>query len=514
MILIDGVKYSCLECVRGHRSSLCRHHMRPLLQVRSKGRPLLPTGNRNHRIAVFAEEIALSPKPEGLDCKKLPVVILKASDKHIMDLSNGQIVGLYEENKKTDIPKPVIRPDSFVNSSSCCNQGVSRARKLCSCNQKRVSKSRILSTYINKKMKAQLNIEKKLEQDLGLCCSSKPVNTTIKSSCCSKSEPVRSLCCSKQEIAPALCCSSEVKKEPELVPKSELELNQPYEFVLQFSPDNNLNGIDPLNPQSGERSSQLPGTQDSGNGMLTSETGKELFEVINVPSCSIPGSCCCSSDCQCPNCEVHNNAAQTVPNLEFLNNDTQFGSNLILTLSYQKGSDVGQYQLEFSSELVQNNNQDIQSIQANGLSGLFVAQGDMSMSASSNEVPVYNSMGPSSGNTSESSLNSGNHTSSNGFSPAYPTQPMEYSPALQYSQKNNDFYPHFLQQLMNSTTPESTPQPDQDDSGHCTCADDACFCTNCETHGIIEGYKLDDIFVSKMPFDLPFKANETLSDGS
>lgn len=59
MILIDGVKYACMECVRGHRSSSCKHHQRPLLQVRSKGRPVeYANGNPNHRVAVFAEEIA------------------------------------------------------------------------------------------------------------------------------------------------------------------------------------------------------------------------------------------------------------------------------------------------------------------------------------------------------------------------------------------------------------------------------------------------------------------------
>lgn len=104
MILIDDIKYACMECVRGHRSSSCKHHERPLLQVRSKGRPgVYANGNPNHRVAIFAEEIAKSDKPSTNGtkrCKSEPIIVLKASSKQVIDCSSGVIIGPYDETKQ------------------------------------------------------------------------------------------------------------------------------------------------------------------------------------------------------------------------------------------------------------------------------------------------------------------------------------------------------------------------------------------------------------------------------
>ena len=93
-----------MECVRGHRSSSCKHHERPLLQVRSKGRPgVYANGNPNHRVAIFAEEIAKSDKPSTNGtkrCKSEPIIVLKASSKQVIDCSSGVIIGPYDETKQ------------------------------------------------------------------------------------------------------------------------------------------------------------------------------------------------------------------------------------------------------------------------------------------------------------------------------------------------------------------------------------------------------------------------------
>ncbi|GAA5986965.1 hypothetical protein JCM10908_000971 [Rhodotorula pacifica] len=39
MVLVDGVKYACQQCIKGHRSSKCTHSTRPLTEIRKKGRP-------------------------------------------------------------------------------------------------------------------------------------------------------------------------------------------------------------------------------------------------------------------------------------------------------------------------------------------------------------------------------------------------------------------------------------------------------------------------------------------
>ncbi|KNG82852.1 hypothetical protein ANOM_008634 [Aspergillus nomiae NRRL 13137] len=38
-MLIDGEKWACEACVRGHRVTTCKHHDRPLIRINRKGRP-------------------------------------------------------------------------------------------------------------------------------------------------------------------------------------------------------------------------------------------------------------------------------------------------------------------------------------------------------------------------------------------------------------------------------------------------------------------------------------------
>jgi len=40
MILIEGKKFACDTCIKGHRSSACKHTDRPLFEIQKKGRPI------------------------------------------------------------------------------------------------------------------------------------------------------------------------------------------------------------------------------------------------------------------------------------------------------------------------------------------------------------------------------------------------------------------------------------------------------------------------------------------
>lgn len=40
MVLISGNKYACETCIKGHRSSTCKHTDRPLFEIKRKGRPV------------------------------------------------------------------------------------------------------------------------------------------------------------------------------------------------------------------------------------------------------------------------------------------------------------------------------------------------------------------------------------------------------------------------------------------------------------------------------------------
>ncbi|KAI8330266.1 copper fist DNA binding domain-containing protein [Choanephora cucurbitarum] len=39
-MFINGIKFACNTCVKGHRSSNCNHFERPLIEIRKKGRPV------------------------------------------------------------------------------------------------------------------------------------------------------------------------------------------------------------------------------------------------------------------------------------------------------------------------------------------------------------------------------------------------------------------------------------------------------------------------------------------
>ncbi|KAF8863181.1 copper-fist-domain-containing protein [Acephala macrosclerotiorum] len=45
MPVINGFKYSCEPCIRGHRATSCKHTDRILIEVRKPGRPLESCGH-------------------------------------------------------------------------------------------------------------------------------------------------------------------------------------------------------------------------------------------------------------------------------------------------------------------------------------------------------------------------------------------------------------------------------------------------------------------------------------
>lgn len=40
MVYVNGTKFACASCIKGHRSSSCHHSDRPLFEIKKKGRPI------------------------------------------------------------------------------------------------------------------------------------------------------------------------------------------------------------------------------------------------------------------------------------------------------------------------------------------------------------------------------------------------------------------------------------------------------------------------------------------
>ncbi|RLV92803.1 Metal-binding activator 1 [Spathaspora sp. JA1] len=365
MILINDVKYSCMECIRGHRSSSCKHHTRPLLQVRSKGRPnVYANGNPNHRIAVFAEKIAAQEEEEQQQdedeiqinkcAKNRPVIILKASPKQVIDLASGLIVGPYDESnsqpctsiKQKQQQAPIINGNSFINSSSCCSQ--TKSCGCCSSNKKKpINKSKILQSYIKKQIEKQIKSEQ---------------------------------------------------------PKSG------WTFVNEYLPEDDPSTTITLKIKTEENI-------DNTIQQQPTHTDPQLFDVVSIPSCSLPGTCSCDDNCSCEGCIVHGNSKTSMnefsrflampDNIGFLTNNSINQGNIVLN-----GSNITTYP------------------QYTGIAA----------TPTSNQIP----------------------------NPATPTQ--------------------------TTTTTTTTPPLIVESPNVCNCPPDSCNCTNCETHGIINGYKLDEYF--------------------
>lgn len=529
MILINGVKYSCLECIRGHRSTLCQHDKRPLLLVKRKGRPnfLYPGGNKDYRIAVFAQEVAEDTSEESSEkCRDRTVVILKASDKYVFDIKKGEIVGPYSEIDPERDPK--FGQTDFFNMKICCLGSL--ARKTCSCNQKKVLKKRILQSYLRKNqgkvnmdkfMGTHLNIPNPVNSPVSLngqksCCSSnKAPDAQNNDSCCKKRvkseehEPENKISHVKTELSsngdsiPTFVDNSSFndllfppKNEPlcnhladlqalpvqfEASEKSFYSPSQLPMFENKNNPANysvhtwflnnlkphNVNSHDFQNPEtSASFSNHAPHfnasiPSEESNAALTDMSphnmphfdhhattffqpnaatfdsrpptdnllvgeNNQVFKLINVPSCSVPGSCLCSANCQCPSCETHNTSVKS---------DNHMSHSSLPFVSEQ--NNLGS---EFGAPI--NTGHCVDSI-----------------AEQSARAPDYYGflklvLGIDVDNPSPGQL-SGN-------------------------EENN---------ISNKLDNDSLTESDQ-----CSCAAESCFCSNCERHGIIEGVRLDDLF--------------------
>lgn len=107
MILVDGDKYACVQCIRGHRSSTCKHTLRPLVQVRGRGRPSL---NAGHRIAVTESELVMEKDQVTFQAD----LDKQGQAKAKTDVSHPSCCG----NKKST---PVVDKKSCCASTGACN---------------------------------------------------------------------------------------------------------------------------------------------------------------------------------------------------------------------------------------------------------------------------------------------------------------------------------------------------------------------------------------------------------
>lgn len=154
MIIYDGEKYACVSCIRGHRSSTCRHTSRMLVKVRSRGRH---ASLDIRKVIIVDTESQVTPDENSPACdgcgdsggdaskecdkmNKQPILFLRTIRMQKAVLIDGKLKIIVEEDGSsggtTEDGKPVYRYISekeFLRQNSVALKNPNATTE-CSCN--------------------------------------------------------------------------------------------------------------------------------------------------------------------------------------------------------------------------------------------------------------------------------------------------------------------------------------------------------------------------------------------
>ncbi|CAA90469.1 Metal-binding regulatory protein cuf1 [Schizosaccharomyces pombe] len=118
MVVINNVKMACMKCIRGHRSSTCKHNDRELFPIRPKGRPISQC--EKCRIARITRHLHVkctcNSRKKGSKCSTSSTTDLDSSSASNSSCSIPSSISeklLPRDNVKTHCPK---------RSASCCGK--------------------------------------------------------------------------------------------------------------------------------------------------------------------------------------------------------------------------------------------------------------------------------------------------------------------------------------------------------------------------------------------------------
>ncbi|KAB8263195.1 copper fist DNA binding domain-containing protein [Aspergillus pseudonomiae] len=109
-MLIDGEKWACEACVRGHRVTTCKHHDRPLIRINRKGRPFSTCSVCNNTPCPTPEEhTKLKREAEAKSSSKRGAA-------RVSSRSNSVLVPI-APRPSSNSPSPQSRPQIMAGSS-------------------------------------------------------------------------------------------------------------------------------------------------------------------------------------------------------------------------------------------------------------------------------------------------------------------------------------------------------------------------------------------------------------
>lgn len=263
MITYQGLKYACIHCIRGHRSSTCDHRDRPLLQVRRRGRPI---GDGMTRLAI------LSKNPCECIANGRRCLCDDAHQTCVVNTIDSSSVSSGKVSKKTlrlrTSGKPIISDEAQTDEEPI------RAGK-----------------YVFVSVGGGL-YRKQLASEFDAVERGTNAAMDPSSSCAVKS------CCKPQPEASSSCCSKRAPQEPH----SQLETQQSPEAFQEYAPHESHSAPFLIAPMSynGHGVDDLGLTQDE-----TDELWGAQRELDFAAMCVMPGQCQCDENCACENCYTH-----------------------------------------------------------------------------------------------------------------------------------------------------------------------------------------------------------------
>ncbi|EEP76352.1 predicted protein [Uncinocarpus reesii 1704] len=127
-MLINGEKYACDACIRGHRVSSCQHHDRPLSHINRKGRPVSQCphcrGLRKSRASHVSCQCAEKPHTKG-ECKNGPA---EKGNRKQCCCSHGSRCVCSAKRDSNLATVPEVGPAPSQKTNFQVNQSVSNAK--------------------------------------------------------------------------------------------------------------------------------------------------------------------------------------------------------------------------------------------------------------------------------------------------------------------------------------------------------------------------------------------------
>lgn len=376
MILVDGEKYACQQCIRGHRSSSCKHIKRTLVLVRSRGRP---STDSFQRIAIYAEELKdkddIQEALKNEDNSKNNLLAAKFVRDHSDKIEQKPCCG----GSSTKPQTPVIKTEGSF--SSCCSKKSNNAIKeevekteatTCQCcpSKSPDEPCKKKTVFILKASKRHVfNVEKDSlrlldpvvevpNSRVGLDIIQKVSKNKKLQSCRSRDvrkEYIESLIRKQAESSfdqdgrPCYgnsteneACGSSLEKVDSNQKSNiggsfyqfKVRMDKPKHIITNERDERDTVGSIMSNLQQiiDNKVAQQPIYPES-----SSDPNSFLYDLYVADSCTVPGSCSCAPDkCECPDCTEHGKYRNSNLTIKQQFEDFEFPSNNNHVKSYGK----------------------------------------------------------------------------------------------------------------------------------------------------------------------------------